>query len=147
SFGRPLPVNPCTAIRPTDELSQAFGARTSNLLRVRNLECAIRVRSTKEARQVRQRVSFIAGGIELERVSQGHGLHTACIANAKEKKPSPQDARTREQPSMAFGQPLRLRACGLRWLPTVADQPLTATLRPALLGASDCPRGLRRHAG
>lgn len=113
-----------TPVRSADELSKPLRRRAPSPFRLRKVECAIRVRSTKEARQESQRIGLIHSGIEAKLVGQVHGLHEASIANASKTTTAPR-AQTREQPSMASERPLRL----------------------ALLGAYVRPRRPRDHAG
>jgi hypothetical protein len=105
------------------------------------------MRSTKEAHQVRQRIGFIHGGVELELVRQVYGLHTVCIANAKKKETPPQNVQTQERPFMDLERPLRLQAYGLQRLPTSGRSPADCHGRLALLGAFTRPRRPHNHAG
>jgi hypothetical protein len=145
-LGGPAIVDIGTAICPTNELPQSFCRRASSPLRLRNLECAIRVRSTKEARQESQRIGFIDSGIQANFIRQVHGLHVSNITNAA----------TKENPL----QERRLVRAGQSALDASSDSGLTASVvwrvrpptadrhaRPALLGGFARPHLPRDHAG
>jgi hypothetical protein len=127
-LGCSFPVDTCTTISTSKKFSHALGARASGLLHRSQLECAVRMRLTKQPRQEGQRIGLIACRIQLQGVTESYGLHVISIAKQREKTKPPQARRRRERLTIDFLRSLRL-------------QRLRASLAPVFLSGAT-----NRHA-
>ena len=110
-LGRPAIVNRGASVRSADELPHAFRAGAM-ALSLGHDHCASGVFPLEESHQKRERIRLILRRIELQFVTEIHGLHARSIAKSQQKASPPQNAQIREQPSMASGRPLRLALLG-----------------------------------
>lgn len=106
SFSSSLKVDVGATVCTPDKFAKPFCAGEPDLFRFRKASCDIRMGTTEQVRQKRQRVCFVGCRIELQLVGKIHGCHVPIVA---EKNPSAKSADfLRADPSAQDGEP-RLR--------------------------------------
>ena len=104
SFPRALVVDIGASVGASYELAKPFCAGEPDPFRFRKASCDIRMGTTEQVRQKRQRIGFVGCRIELQLVAKSHGCHVAIVTESVRKETQPR-AQSRSRPSMDAGRP------------------------------------------